>query len=46
MQKNHKVLAVLACLALAAGTMAGCAPPAPAGGQRPGPDGGGECQPP
>ena len=29
MQKNHKVLAVLACLALAAGTMAGCAPPAP-----------------
>ena len=29
MQKNHKVLAVLACLALAAGTMAGCAPSAP-----------------
>mgnify|MGYP001850769913 FL=1 len=29
MQKNHKVLAVLACLALAAGTMAGCAPSVP-----------------
>src|SRR5699024_12284087 len=29
MQKNHKVLAVLACLALAAGTMAGCTTPAP-----------------
>ena len=29
MQKNHKVLAVLTCLALAVGTMAGCAPPAP-----------------